>query len=124
MSGIPEEFEGLTLSNCVEGKLEETFQDQVIRALEVFEESGLGDRYEASGAGTLSCTLVAEVELEYDCEQGTIAISARMKPLKEPKRRETRRAGYIRDGAILVEKMKQSDLPMESNVRRLTGDKE
>ena len=108
------EFEGLTLSNVAEGELEKEFQEVLPNVVAAFAEPEL---YEHT-AGVMICKTPLELVYMRHAETGTVHVSVRA-AFKPPKRREIVRAAWVREGAVLVEKAKQLELPTEMNVTKI-----
>lgn len=104
------EFEPLSLSNIGEGKLEKQFQEAVDQAYAVFAESTEGDRYETGANKSLRCSVDMQVTLELDLDTRTLTVGSRVSKFSPPKRKEIKRQGFMRSGAVLVESASQADL--------------
>lgn len=109
------DHEQLTLSNVGEGKLEAQFQDAVAQAYEIFEElraAGKNDRYEESAAGAIRCSIGMEVTLDLELESRSLTVGSRVSKFSAPKSRRICRTGFMRSGAVVVERAVQADLPL------------
>jgi hypothetical protein len=113
------EFVALTLSNAGEGKLEAQFQEAIAQAYQVFAESAEPGRFELGVDASLKCTVGLEVSLVLDLESRTLSVDSRVAKFTPPKRKKISRSGFMRSGAVLVERLTQADLPMPAAVRAI-----
>lgn len=116
------EFEQLELANVGEGKLELQFQEAVLQAYAIFQESTDGGRYEIGAGGNLVCSIDMQVSLDLDLESRTLTVGSRVSKFSPPKRKRIYRQGYMRSGTVLVERAVQDDLPLAGNVRPISAE--
>jgi hypothetical protein len=115
------DFEALTLGNAGEGKLEQQFQEAIAQAYQVFAESADRSRYEIGVDASLKCTIGLEVSLVLDLESRTLTVGSRVSKFTPPKRKQISRSGYMRSGAVVVERLVQGELPLPSPVRDINS---
>jgi len=100
------QFEGMSLSNVGDGALERQFQDALAEiAGDIFSRP---DQWEAKKkAVTATVKLEVEVSLDVETMQKFYACTS---SLSRPKRKKVLGAAFIRDGVVLVEPDRQTNL--------------
>lgn len=98
------QFDGLTLANVAEGRLEERFQELLARVVEINQNA---HEYKGSPSGERISRIRLEVEFRYlpaiAGDPASLTIDASGELSAQPKSLKKRQAGYMRDGAILIE---------------------
>ncbi len=106
--------EGMTLANVIDGELEAQFQRCLAKVVDYFAEA---EEYEHAGeAEILTVKIPIEIALHREAGSGIVSVSGRA-GVKEPKRKTSTRAAFIKAGSVLV--MPEIQEPMFDNVRKI-----
>lgn len=102
MNRMTVKIDPLTLSNIVDGELEEKFQDMLAEVARIFEIPDDGRIPWALSGGEAKCKMTLEIDFSHHFERRMTSVSVSTK-LKTPNLKAASRPVMVRDGGVFCE---------------------